>query len=114
MATISRRTSCSRPAMSSSCRKLYVALGAGALLGLGHGSSRAANWELLPRIEGGGTYNDNYRMAEGNADKLQVYGPYVDAQFAADLISQTSKLEIVPRVHSTFFPPDHADQSTDG
>ena len=100
--------------MSSSYRKLYVALGAGALLGLGHGSSYAANWEFLPRIEGGGTYNDNYRLADTSADKLQVYGPYIDAQLSAKLISQTSKLEIVPRVHSTFFPTDHADQSTDG
>jgi hypothetical protein len=100
--------------MSSSSRRLYFVLGAGALLGLGHGPARADNWELLPRIEGGGTYSDNYRLSETPADKVQVYGPYVDAQLAADLISQTSKLEIVPRVHSTFYPTDHADQSTDG
>ena len=100
--------------MSSSCRKLYVALGAGALLGLGHSAARADNWEFLPRLEGGGTYNDNYRLSETPAGKVQVYGPYIDAQFAADLLSPTSKLEIVPRVHSTFFPTDHADQSTDG
>ena len=56
--------------MSSTCRKLCVALGAGALLGAG--ASSAANWEYLPRLEVGGTYNDNYRMAEGGAPKLQV------------------------------------------
>jgi hypothetical protein len=100
--------------MSSSSRRLYLVLGAGALFGIGPGYSGAANWELLPRIEGGGTYNDNYRLADTSAGKLQVYGPYIDAQVAADLVSQTSKLEIVPRVHSTFFPTDHADQSTDG
>src|SRR5512146_1493038 len=102
MATISRRTSCSRPAMSSSCRKLYVALGAGALLGLGHGSARADNWELLPRIEGGGMWNDNYRLTQPPGQKIDVYGPYIDAQLAADLLSPTSKLDIVPRVRSTF------------
>lgn len=99
--------------MSSSSRKLYVALGAGALLGLGHGA-RAQNWELVPRIEGGGTYNDNYRMANTSADKLRVYGPYIDASVAAQLFSPISKFEIVPRVRSDYYPTDHADQSTDG
>jgi len=91
-----------------------MALGAGALIGLGPGASRAANWELLPRIEGGGTYNDNYRMANTSTGKLQVYGPYIDAQLDAQLVSPTSKLEIVPRVRSDDYPTDHADQSTDG
>src|SRR5690348_8586723 len=99
--------------MSSSSRKACVVLGAGALLGLTAGV-RADNWELLPRIEGGATYNDNYRLADTPGGKVHVYGPYIDAQLSADLISATSKLDIVPRVHSTFFPSDHADQSTDG
>lgn len=99
--------------MSSSCRKLYAALGAGMLLGLGHGA-RAGNWELVPRIEGGGTYNDNYRMANTAADKLQVYGPYIDAQLMAQMVSPTSKLEFVPHVRSDYYPSDHEDQSTDG
>jgi hypothetical protein len=91
-----------------------VALGAGALFGAGPGCTMAANWELLPRIEAGGTYNDNYRMANDSADKLQVYGPYIDAQLSANLISETGNLDIVPRVRSDYFPSDHADQSTDG
>lgn len=99
--------------MSSSCRKVYVVLGAGALLGLGHGA-RAQNWELLPRIEAGGTYNDNYRLANTTGDKLHVYGPYVDAQLDAQMVSPTSKLQFIPRVRSDFYPTDHADQSTDG
>lgn len=99
--------------MSSSCRKLYVALGAGAVLGLTSGA-RADNWEVLPRIEVGGNWSDNYRLADVPADEIQVYGPYIDAQLSMDLLSPTSKLDIVPRVHSTYFPTDHADQSTDG
>lgn len=99
--------------MSSSYRKVYVALGAGAaLLGIG-ARAPAANWELLPRLQLGGTYNDNYRMAQGSADKLGVYGPFIDAQLSADLISQTSTLDIVPEVHSTYYPNDTSDQSTD-
>jgi len=100
--------------MSSSCRKLYFALGAGALLGLTGVGAHADNWEFLPRIEGGGLFNDNYRLADTPADQLQVYGPYIDAQLSANLLSPTSKLDIVPRVHATLFPTDHADQSTDG
>jgi len=89
-----------------------MALGAGALVGLGPGSAAAANWEVLPRIELGGTYNDNYRVA--NTDELQVYGPYIDAALDAQLVSQVSKFEIVPRVRSDYFPTDSSDQSTDG
>jgi hypothetical protein len=100
--------------MSSSCRKFYFLIGAGALIGLTPGV-RADNWEFLPRIEGGATYNDNYRLAETGEDKIAVYGPYIDAQLNAQIVGPSgSKLEIVPRVRSTFFPTDHADQSTDG
>jgi len=100
--------------MSSSCRKrLYFALGAGALIGLAPGV-RADNWELLPRLEVGGLWNDNYRLGDVPAQELEVYGPYIDAQLAMDYVSPTSKLDIVPRVHWTNFPTDHADQSTDG
>ena len=99
--------------MSSSCHRLYFAVGAGALLSLSAGA-RADNWELLPRIEAGGTYNDNYRLANTSADKLQVYGPYIDAQLDTRLMSPVSKLEFIPEVRSDFYPTDHADQSTDG
>ncbi len=99
--------------MSSSCRRLYVALGAGALLGAGQGAA-AGNWELLPRIELGGNYNDNYRLANTTAEELVAWGPYIDALLDAQLISPTSKLEIVPRIRSDDYPTDHPDQSTDG
>ena len=98
--------------MSSSYRKLYVALGAGALLGVGSGACGAANWEFLPRLEGGATYNDNYRMAEIPSEKQMVYGPYIDAQLAADLISPRGHLDIVPRVVSNYYPNDTADNAT--
>lgn len=99
--------------MSSSYRRLYAVLGTGALLGLA-AEARASNWDLVPRIEVGGTYNDNYRLAEGSADKVKVYGPYIDASLDTSLLTQTSKFEIVPRVHSTYFPSDTGDDSTDG
>src|SRR5579863_2079249 len=110
----SRKTSRWRPAMSSSCRRLYMALGAGALIGLGPGYSNADNWEVLPRIETGGTYNDNYRMADTSAQELEVYGPYIDMSLDAQYASPLSKFQIIPRVRSDYFPTDHTDQSTDG
>ena len=100
--------------MSSSCRRLYMALGAGALIGLGPGYSNADNWEVLPRIETGGTYNDNYRMADTSAQELEVYGPYIDMSLDAQYASPLSKFQIIPRVRSDYFPTDHTDQSTDG
>jgi hypothetical protein len=99
--------------MSSSYRRLYVVLGASALFGL-TAKAPADDWQFLPRLEGGGTYNDNYRLAPNAADKNRVYGPYIDAQLNASRVTPRSKLEIVPRVHSTYFPSDTADQSTDG
>jgi hypothetical protein len=98
--------------MSSSCRRVYVALGAGALLGVGAGAAGAANWELLPRLATGGTYNDNYRMAEGGTPKQQVYGPFIDAQVSADLLSERGFLDIVPRIESNYYPNDTGDDST--
>ena len=100
--------------MSSSCRRIYMALGAGALIGLGPGSSGAANWEVLPRVELGGNYNNNYRMANTAAEELEVYGPYLDLSFDAQYVSPVSKFQIVPRVRSDYYPTDHTDQSTDG
>src|SRR6185312_8476243 len=139
-ATSFRRTSRWRPAMSSSCRspsarpaygrfadigsvaagkrrdfrRLCGAIALGAPMVLGPALARADNWELLPRIELGGLYNDNYRMANTSAQQLHVYGPYVDAQLDLQLVSPTSKLQIVPRVRSDDYPSDHQDQSTDG
>jgi hypothetical protein len=99
--------------MSSSCRRLYVVLGAGALLGAGHGAA-ADSWQWVPRIEFGGTYNDNYRMGNTPDEELTVYGPYLDASVDAQLVSPTSKLDFIPRVRSDDYPTDHTDQSTDG
>ncbi|HEX4268175.1 MAG TPA: hypothetical protein VHY36_09830 [Steroidobacteraceae bacterium] len=99
--------------MSSSCRRLSAALGAGALLGL-TAAAGASNWEFVPRVELGGTYSDNYRLADIPDQELAVYGPYLDAALAMDFISQTSKLDITPRIRSDYFPTDHTDQSTDG
>ncbi len=93
------------------------ALLAGALLAgvlAAPGKARASNWEFEPRVEVGGLYNDNYRLIEHNQPEVQAYGLLADLAMGFSLIDQRSELDIVPRVHSTWFPDDHEDQSTDG
>ena len=74
----------------------------------------ADNWDFEPRIELGGEYNDNYRLAESGTPKIPAYGALADVAMGFVLIDPRSELDIVPRVHSSFFPDDHEDQSTDG
>ena len=78
------------------------------------GAAHAANWDFEPRIELGGEYNDNYRLAESGTSKIPAYGALADIAMGFALIGQRSELDIVPRVHSSEFPDDHEDQSTDG
>jgi len=90
---------------------LAVAAWVAALLATGKAH---ANWDFNPRIELGASYDDNYRLAESGTRKIPAYGSLVDASFAARLLDPRSEIDIVPRVHSSFFPDDHEDQSTDG
>lgn len=93
------------------------ALVAGAMLAgvlVAPGKAQASNWEFEPRVEVGGLYNDNYRLIEHTQPKVQAYGLLADVAMGFSLIDQRSELDIVPRVHSSFFPDDHEDQSTDG
>jgi hypothetical protein len=89
-----------------------AALVAGAALAAAKAS--AANWDFNPRIEAGGTYSDNYRLAESGFPKTHVGGALLDAQFGIRSLEPRSELSILPRVHTTYFPNDSADQSTDG
>jgi hypothetical protein len=107
--------------MSSSFRSVYPATARAALAGatmasalLAAGKARADNWDFNPRVEVGGQYNDNYRLAESGTPKIPAYGTLVDAAMGFSLNDPRGELDIVPRVHSSFFPDDHEDQSTDG
>jgi hypothetical protein len=74
----------------------------------------AANWDFNPFIEAGGTYNDNYRMAEHGSPKTEAYGSLIEAEFAMRLLDPRADISIIPHIRSTFLPDDHQDQSTDG
>lgn len=76
--------------------------------------AHASQWEFEPRIELGGLYNDNYRLIQEGQSKVPAYGLLADVATGFALIDQRSELDIVPRVHASWFPNDHEDQSTDG
>jgi len=101
--------------MSSSFRN--GALLAGAMLSgvlVAPGKAWASNWDFEPRVEVGALYNDNYRLIEHNQPRVPAYGVLADVAMGFSLIDQRSELDFIPRVHSSFFPDDHEDQSTDG
>lgn len=103
--------------MSLSFRNAYGVALAGATLAstlLAAGKAHADNWDFEPRVELGGQYNDNYRLAESGTPKIPAYGVLADVAMGFALIGQRDEIDIVPRVHSSFFPDDHEDQSTDG
>jgi hypothetical protein len=117
MARIFSRMSCYRQVMSLSSRNAYGVTLAGVTLAsslLAAGTAYADNWDFEPRIELGGQYNDNYRLAESGTPKIPAYGALADIAMGLALIGQRSELDVVPRVHSSFYPDDHEDQSTDG
>lgn len=74
----------------------------------------AASWDFNPRVEVGGTYNDNYRLAQDALDKIHVSGALIDAQLAMRSLTPTSEISIEPHIRSSYYPNDHEDQSTDG
>ena len=107
--------------MSLSSRSAYTATARAALAGatlscavLAAGRAQAASWDFDPRVEVGAEYDDNYRLAPVNQPKVPAYGSIADVSFTERLLDPRYELDIAPRVHNTFFPDDHTDQSTDG
>lgn len=74
----------------------------------------ATNWNFDPRVEVGGTYDDNYLLGEVPADQTAVSGPFVDAQVGLHGVSPRNDILITPEIHSTLYPGHSEDQSTDG
>src|SRR6185437_8208025 len=70
-------------------------------------------WDFNPRVELGAEYSDNYRLGTAS-QKADAYGTIADLSFTERLVDPRYELDISPRVHNTFLPNDHEDQSTDG
>ncbi|MGH8258808.1 MAG: hypothetical protein ACREUG_03860 [Steroidobacteraceae bacterium] len=74
----------------------------------------AVNWNYDPRVEVGGTYDDNYLLGETAPFQTSVAGPFVDAEVALHGTSPRNDFVLTPQVHSTLYPGHAEDQSTDG
>jgi len=106
--------------MSSSYRKTTgarwrvqapTALAAVGLLGAQAASAQA--WIFDPRVEVQAVYNDNNRLSDQPGEEIEVEGGGVDAQVTARKQWAASLFEFTPRVHSTFYPSDSEEESTD-
>jgi hypothetical protein len=85
-------------------------LASAALLGK---QAHAGNWDFNPRIELGAEYSDNYRLGP-SGQRVNAYGTVADVSLTERLVDPRYEFDISPRVHNTFLPNDHEDQSTDG
>jgi hypothetical protein len=92
-------------------RNTSVAMAIASLLGTA--AAGAANWELQPRVEVGAIYDDNYRLTDQPGEEIDVMGASLDAQLALRSEGPRSLLEILPRVRTTFFPDESAEEATD-
>lgn len=96
-------------------RVLGTVVAAGLVYAASAAPGRAAvNWNYDPRVEVGGTYDDNYLLGEVPADQTAVAGPFVDALVALHGASPRNDFVLTPEVHSTLYPGNSEDQSTDG
>ena len=73
----------------------------------------AQQWVLEPRVEVGAIYDDNYRMTNTPGQEIEVTGAGVEALLRARRATATSSFEITPEIHSTFFPDESSEESTD-
>jgi hypothetical protein len=76
------------------------------------GAARAANWEFVPRLELGYEYNDNYRL-DFPGHEIDVSGALLDVTLPVNLVDPTTRLELGPRLRSTFFPDKRSEDSND-
>jgi hypothetical protein len=76
--------------------------------------AHASEWDFNPRLELGGEYNDNYRLAGSNQPKVPAYGTLTDLSFTERLLDPRYEFDISPEIRNSFLPDDHSDQSTDG
>ncbi len=76
--------------------------------------AHSAGWDFNPRVQFGGLYNDNYRLAEDAADRVHAAGALFDASLAMRLLTQRTELSLQPRLTGNYFTNDSRDDSTNG
>jgi hypothetical protein len=75
-------------------------------------SASAANWEIAPRVAAGYRYNDNYRLEQPGGE-IEVSGAEADAAVTFRNIDPRTRIEVTPRIRSTYFPDESSQDSTD-
>src|SRR4029079_19332976 len=75
-------------------------------------AANAANWEILPRVQGGYRYDDNYRLSQPGSE-IEVSGAEADGTVLFRNVDPRTKIEIAPRVRATYFPDQTDEDSTD-
>jgi hypothetical protein len=103
----------SRKASAVAVKAALAGVSLASTIGVG-GKVHAASWDFNPRVELGGLYDDNYRMVPTTQPRVPAYGSIADVSFTERLLDPRYEIDLSPRVHNTFFPDDHTDQSTDG
>ena len=83
-----------------------------ALAGLAATPLFAADWEIAPKIQAGGLYDDNYRLAPEEAE-IEVSGALADVQLEFQRATPVSEFTFTPRVRATYFPDDDEENSED-
>jgi hypothetical protein len=71
----------------------------------------AMDWQVNPRIVVNGIYNDNYRLDTVPADKISVEGAAVDASAQFHFEEPEFRMDLTPRLQSTFFPGNTQEQA---
>ncbi len=83
-----------------------------ALAGLATMPLFAADWEISPKIQAGGLYDDNYRLAPEEAE-IEVSGALADVQLEFQRATPVTEFTFTPRVRATYFPDDKEENSED-
>jgi hypothetical protein len=89
-------------------------LGVAALLACCAGAAGAADWSFDPKITAGYEYDDNHRRTDVPGEEIKVSGAAVDAQVALRGDTPRTSFSLVPRLRSSFFPGDTAENTDSG
>lgn len=72
----------------------------------------AADWEISPRVQAGGLYDTNYRLAPEEAE-IEVSGALADVQLEFKRATPVTEFTFTPRARATYFPDDKEENSED-
>jgi hypothetical protein len=91
-----------------------IALGLAATAVLDIGRANAADWHWDPRVDVGGTYNDNYGLSSApSAQIVSVAGSFVSASLQASIAEPSTQFEVTPTLRLIEYPGHSEFESDD-